>query len=81
MIKKILFWLFPGTINEIITDAMIEADIVHHYGSVEEYHKHLREYAEDSEREEFEFRQMLMHEEESHSGWEDDREINEESPV
>ena len=52
MIKKILFWLFPGTINEIINDAMTEAGIIYWYGSMEAYHESLQRYAEDPSYEE-----------------------------
>lgn len=46
MLEKILLFLFPKTINKMISNAIEEAEIIYHYGSMENYYQSMREYAE-----------------------------------
>lgn len=52
MLEKILLFLFPKTINKIVQASMKEAEIIYHYGSMENYHQYMNKYAEDARLEE-----------------------------
>lgn len=52
MLEKILLFMFPRTIQKMITNAIEEANIVYQYGSMENYYQMLNKYAEDARLEE-----------------------------
>lgn len=62
MLEKILLFMFPRTIQKMITNAIEEANIVYHYGSMENYYQMLNKYAEDARLEEELERQRIEEE-------------------
>lgn len=59
MLKKLLFKLFPNTINEIIH----EAEIIANYGSMDRYYDAMDEHAKNAQ-EEQEYYDMMQAEQE-----------------
>lgn len=62
MLEKILLFMFPRTIQKMITNAIEEANIVYQYGSMENYYQMLNKYAEDARLEEKLERQRIEEE-------------------
>jgi hypothetical protein len=53
MLEKILLFLFPKTIHKMINTSIKEANIIHQYGSMENYYQAMNEYAEAIEADEY----------------------------